>query len=111
MHWVEVPDRTPNLSGQALPGLGRADVRLTANCDHTTTRAYCCFVFGDVIDEDADGDGDGPSGSSHFFGPVGSSHPLSLPMQMLMRLLLLLLLALVLFVVELVVLNNYCWQP
>ena len=57
-------------------------MRLTANCDHTTTRAYCCFVFGDVIDEDADGDGDGPSGSSHFFGPVGSFHPLSLPMLM-----------------------------
>ena len=82
MLWVRVPDRSPNLRGCVRPDLGGTLMRLTANCDHTTTRAYCCFVFGDVIDEDADGDGDGPSGSSHFFGPVGSSHPLSLPMLM-----------------------------
>ena len=40
MHRVEVPDRAPNLSGYASPGLGQTFMRLAANCDRTPTFDY-----------------------------------------------------------------------
>ena len=95
MPWVEVPDRTPNLSGYASPGLGQTCVRLTANCDRTPTHynglRFMFDVMVDAIDVmedaiDAMNDAiDAPSNAAAplprvpqgSFGPEGSFRPVA----------------------------------
>ena len=90
---MEVPDRTPTLSGYASPGLGQTCVRLTANCDRTPTLNYGLrFMFDVMVDAidvmedaiDAMNDAiDAPSSAATplprvpqgSFGPVGSFRP------------------------------------